>query len=881
MTSPHIGADTPVALTFFPNFAAATKREERLIMQSLIDLLDRTTAAQKADLPWLKLARFGWTRTEANCLRHNDNVLTITGIEADYDGGTIGFDEARETLVSAGVAAILYTSPSHTEDVPRWRVLAPLASEHPKEHRDRFMDRLNGLFDGKLAGESWTLSQSYYFGSVNRSPSHRATLIPGRPIDLMDELDATARGKPVKPVKAVKAANGAEPPEEAIGAAAARVSIDDARLAGFIGSLLDNLRREAVDGQKHFALLRIATALGGVQAEAGFTDADAWAWLMECLPDNVDNWAGAEKTALDGLAYGRAKPIELEDRPPPDGGAVGAFGIFSQHAAPEGPEAASAPQQTGGVAAEATAPSPPPATPPPSPGRPSFVWAQPVDFFTDPDGEAPELRPEHIPEAIGGFVFDTAERMGVDPTSVALGCVVSLASIASDDWKVQPKRYDTTWTECARLWGAILGPPSVLKTPVINACTKPIDKFEAAARRRHEEAMRAYKLELKAAQADKTGGTPEPKHPKRDRYLVESTTIEALSEILREDDDAHQHAPAGKILSRHDEMSEFFANLDRYRAGGNGGGDRGAYLRLYNGGPYSVDRIGRGSFTSPNWSGGFLGGMQPGPIQNIARQAVEDGLLQRFLYAVPGPQGSGADRKPSAAAMDRYNGLFPALAALRPPGTIASNHPQTAVFHAEAHQHREAVNRAAAVMANMPDTTGQSRAAYGKWAGMFARIALSFHLIELADANAQGTPGPYPTVIPEQTARRAAAFMLDIVLPHLLRAHRLMFSRRFRPATPSGNRRIHPRRAAGPDHQPRRGLRLPRALKAPEARRELEEVMESLVTIGWLEPEVPANKARRTFQSAWAVNPAVHVRFQRPRGPGTGPTGQANSDAAT
>ena len=195
MSAGHIGADTPVSLTFFRDFAAATKSEEWLIMQALTELITETTAAQKADLPWLKLARFGWSRTEANCLRHNANLLTITGIEADYDGGTKSFNEARETLVSAGVAAILYTSPSHTEDLPRWRILAPLASEHPKEHRDRFMDRLNGLLDGKLAGESWTLSQSYYFGSVNRSPSHRATLIPGRPIDTMDELDATARGK--------------------------------------------------------------------------------------------------------------------------------------------------------------------------------------------------------------------------------------------------------------------------------------------------------------------------------------------------------------------------------------------------------------------------------------------------------------------------------------------------------------------------------------------------------------------------------------------------------------------------------------------------------------------------------------------------------------
>ena len=257
--------------------------------------------------------------------------------------------------------------------------------------------------------------------------------------------------------------------------------------------------------------------------------------------------------------------------------------------------------------------------------------------------------------------------MGCDPSSPALACIVSCASVANDDWKVQPKRYDYTWTESARLWAAILGPPSILKTPIIAACTKPVDKLDADARHRHAEAMQTYKQQMKAAKADKSGETPEPRHPKLDRYLVENSTTEALSEILREDDDAHQRAPARKVLCRQDEMSEFFANLDRYNAGGKGGGDRGAYLRLWNGGRYSVDRIGRGSFASPNWSAAFLGGMQPEPIQKIAKNTAEDGLLQRFLYIVPGPQAPGIDRKPAAAASERYSALFPILAAMHPP----------------------------------------------------------------------------------------------------------------------------------------------------------------------------------------------------------------------
>jgi len=35
--------------------------------------------------------------------------------------------------------------------------------------------------------------------------------------------------------------------------------------------------------------------------------------------------------------------------------------------------------------------------------------------------------------------------------------------------------------------------------------------------------------------------------------------------------------------------------------------------------------------------------------------------------------------------------------------------------------------------------------------------------------------------------------------------------------------------------------------------------MASLVTLGWLEPELPTNSARSVH--VWFVNPAVHVKF--------------------
>jgi hypothetical protein len=159
-------------VTEFPNQTAVTRREHRLTLSQLRDKILTTKGATKAAMPWLKFARFTGIpnpkgKPGSACLRYNEGVVALTGVEGDYDGGEISLDEAADRLRMAGVAALLYTSASHSPDKPRWRVLCPFSQELPPGDRVHMMDRLNGVLGGILSGESWTLSQSYYFGSVD------------------------------------------------------------------------------------------------------------------------------------------------------------------------------------------------------------------------------------------------------------------------------------------------------------------------------------------------------------------------------------------------------------------------------------------------------------------------------------------------------------------------------------------------------------------------------------------------------------------------------------------------------------------------------------------------------------------------------------------
>lgn len=186
--------DQPIAVTRFPTQAARTRRNLTVSMRDLADMIEGTTAADKARLPWFKLARFGSERTDRDCLRHNGNVIAVTGLEADYDGGGITIDEAASRLRAEGVAALLYSTPSSTAERPRWRVFAPFAEEHRPEARTAFMERLNGIFDGEIDGASFTLSQAYYGGNVQGRQPIKTRLVGGDCIDTLDGLPRLPKG---------------------------------------------------------------------------------------------------------------------------------------------------------------------------------------------------------------------------------------------------------------------------------------------------------------------------------------------------------------------------------------------------------------------------------------------------------------------------------------------------------------------------------------------------------------------------------------------------------------------------------------------------------------------------------------------------------------
>ena len=191
--------DRPLRITKFSDQWAKGKSDLTVSLNELAEKLPDRFAKAKGKLPWLKLARFGKRRSKKGCLRRNVNMLTISGIEADYDGEQVSVAEAAKLLRKEGLAALIYTSASHMPDQPRYRILCPCSQDLPPSERTRLMARLNGALGGIVAVESFTPSQAYYYGSVDGQAPAYVELIDGCFIDLADDLDAGALGRKGRP----------------------------------------------------------------------------------------------------------------------------------------------------------------------------------------------------------------------------------------------------------------------------------------------------------------------------------------------------------------------------------------------------------------------------------------------------------------------------------------------------------------------------------------------------------------------------------------------------------------------------------------------------------------------------------------------------------
>jgi putative DNA primase/helicase len=312
---------------------------------------------------------------------------------------------------------------------------------------------------------------------------------------------------------------------------------------------------------------------------------------------------------------------------------------------------------------------------------PAVEWPKPEPIQSElPPVQA--FSEDLLPDSFRPLVRDVTERMQVPMDYPAVVMVLCLAGAVNRRAMIQPKERDTAWAEPANLWGAIIGPPGVMKTPVIQVATRQLVQIQTEWRKQCEGEMEEYdraieeweltmsawKEEFKASKKGskkKLASAPErppeaPERPKLRRLIVNDATFEALHKTMSENS-------AGVLLLR-DEIVGWLAGLEK--AGHET--ERAFCLEAWNGkNPYTVDRIGRGTIHVPACCMSLLGGIQPGRLRSYLIDAIQDGpsndgLMQRFQMLVWPDLDTWeyVDRAPNAAAEEQAARIFRKLVEL-------------------------------------------------------------------------------------------------------------------------------------------------------------------------------------------------------------------------
>jgi hypothetical protein len=324
---------------------------------------------------------------------------------------------------------------------------------------------------------------------------------------------------------------------------------------------------------------------------------------------------------------------------------------------------------------------------------------------------------ELLPDPVGAFVAEAAERLSTDPVLVAFPMLASIAATIGNRRRIE---LWPGWKEPPILWLAGVAAPGSMKSPAADKALQFIRQRQHEAFIAHNAALADYEAEKRehdrASRRRDAEATAPPERPIAERVLVDDITIEALGPILQDN-------PNGLLVAR-DELSGWF-DFDRY-SGGKGGGEVGRWLSCYGAGPLTVDRKLSGTFYVPAAAVSITGTIQPKVLARvIGSKHIDNGLLQRFILAAPPRR---MKEIPSGdvdfATVEAVRSMFAMLAIIRPADDgsplVLDLEPEAAVaWHTFYREH-------AATQFNASGPVGEMLSKAEAWA---ARLALVLHMI--------------------------------------------------------------------------------------------------------------------------------------------------------
>lgn len=170
----------------FTRFSGLDKPQGKSSTRSWADLVEMFKAAETYS-DKKKMPLFSFTEFEGD-YRAKKNAGMVHAIVVEHDGEVMDPAEAAKIMREHGIASIIYSTPSHTWDAPRWRLIAKLLRPVDEIEHGALVRIMNNLLNGAVAPESQHSEREWFFGRVEGA-EYEFLSTDGYPLDTLIGMD--------------------------------------------------------------------------------------------------------------------------------------------------------------------------------------------------------------------------------------------------------------------------------------------------------------------------------------------------------------------------------------------------------------------------------------------------------------------------------------------------------------------------------------------------------------------------------------------------------------------------------------------------------------------------------------------------------------------
>ncbi|TXN36897.1 DUF3987 domain-containing protein [Flagellimonas hymeniacidonis] len=216
-----------------------------------------------------------------------------------------------------------------------------------------------------------------------------------------------------------------------------------------------------------------------------------------------------------------------------------------------------------------------------------------------------------FPDCIQKLIENARTTVLFNPDYFSAGILSTVATSMGSAYSLN----NGSFSVMSILWLTIVGRRGTAKTHPLSKAKEPLENQDS-------KSYLNYREELKVSKS--STGIDDTRKPTFKKFLLDDFTIEKLVELLSFNERG--------VMIFQDELLKWVNEFDKYRGKG---GDQQAYLKLWNGSIYSVDRKSSDAIRIENPCVNILGGMQTELLKTLATNRTSDGFLDRFLFVIP------------------------------------------------------------------------------------------------------------------------------------------------------------------------------------------------------------------------------------------------------